>query len=62
MGIDLCETCAFYDAAAFPDITPHIHGYCTKLEWPFNIAIFKEALEGAMTAPSKCDVRKERKK
>lgn len=63
MGIELCESCVYYEAAAFPDITPHIHGYCMKLEWPFNIAMFKEEREGAMTPPeSKCDVRKERKK
>lgn len=62
MGIELCTGCTFYDEAAFPDITPHIHGYCTKAEWPFTLAIFKQELDGAFTAPNKCDWRKERKK
>lgn len=59
MAIDLCESCAHYEAAAFADITPHIHGYCFKLEWPFSLAIFKQEREGAFNAPSKCDVRQE---
>ena len=59
MGIELCESCKHYEAAAFADITPHIHGYCFKLEWPFSIAIFIEDREGAMAAPSSCDVRAE---
>jgi hypothetical protein len=60
MGIELCQGCAHYQEAAFADITPHIDGYCFKLEWPFSIAIFKEETEGAMTAPSSCDVREDK--
>jgi len=59
MGIELCQTCAHYEEAAFADITPHIHGYCFKLEWPFSLAIFKAEQAGAFTAPSSCDVREE---
>ncbi len=59
MGIDICQTCAHYEAAAFADITPHIHGYCFKLEWPFSLAIFIEEQAGAFTAPSSCDVKEE---
>lgn len=62
MGIELCESCAYYEEAAFADITPAVYGYCTKLEWPFTVAIFKEDLEGAMQPPNKCDLRKEKKK
>ena len=60
MGIELCQTCAHYEEAAFADITPHIHGYCFKLEWPFSLAIFREARDGAFTAPvNTCSVREE---
>ena len=40
----LCESCTHYRVCMFPTMTPHLHGYCDELEYPFTLGIFKEAL------------------
>lgn len=56
----LCESCTHYRVCMFPTMTPHLHGYCDELEYPFTLGIFKEALPGAFTAPEKCDSHEEK--
>lgn len=50
--------CSNFEAAAFADITPHIWGYCFKVEWPFSIAIFKQHRDGAFMHEKTCEEHK----
>lgn len=55
---DLMKKCSHFEPAAFPDITPHIWGYCTHLEWPFTIAVFKRSTPGAFLHEKTCEEHK----
>lgn len=50
--------CSHFEPAAFPDITPHIWGYCTHVEWPFTIAVFKRYRPGAFMHDKTCEEHK----
>ena len=58
----LCEDCRDFTRTYDPQISQVCHGHCQAIEYPFLLAIFREARPGAFTPPQECQYFKKKKK
>jgi len=58
----LCDDCKNIKYTYDPQMSKVLFGHCRAIEYPFLLAVFKEARAGAFTAPTDCKFFQEKKK
>jgi hypothetical protein len=58
----LCDDCKNFKTTYDPQMSKVAFGHCRAIEYPFLLAVFKEARPGAFVAPTDCKFFQEKKK